>query len=66
MTKAQREAQRRDRAEALAAQIARDDLGIETLEVRKRDHLDFHEVSVTSLKEALVAAYLMGRREARR
>jgi len=66
MTKAQREAGRRDRAEALAAQIARDDLGIETLEVRKSDHLDFHEVSVTGLKEALVAAYLMGRQEARR
>jgi hypothetical protein len=35
-------------------------LGIETLETRRRDSLDFHEVSVWSLKKALEAAYKAG------
>ena len=33
-----------------------------TLEVRGRDSLDFQEVSVTSLKEALIAAFEAGER----
>ena len=40
--------------------IARNVLDIETLETRKSDRLDFHEVSVWSLKEALEAAYRAG------
>lgn len=35
-------------------------LGIETLESRNSDELDFHEVSVWSLKKALEEAYLAG------
>ena len=46
--------------------IARDHLMIETLEVRHRDGLDFHEVSVANLKSALLAAFDAGRRADRR
>lgn len=47
------------RDEAIEA-IARNILGIETLVERKRDALDFHEVSVWGLKDALLAAYELG------
>lgn len=40
--------------------IARDVLGIETLETRKADSLDFHEVAVWEVRKALVAAYQRG------
>ena len=40
--------------------IARRALGIETLKTRKSDHLDFHEVSVWQLQEALRLAYQAG------
>ena len=45
--------------------IARDFLYIETLAERKSDSLDFHEVSVWDLKDALRAAYEAGVAEAR-
>lgn len=35
-------------------------LGIKTLETRRRDSLDFHEVSVWNIKKALQAAYEAG------
>ena len=41
-------------------QIAAGHLGIETLETRNNDGLDFHEVSVWGLKAALEAAYEAG------
>ena len=41
-------------------QIAQTHLRIDTLETRKRDGLDFHEVSVCELKSALEAAYEAG------
>jgi hypothetical protein len=41
-------------------QIAKKQLGIETLEVRNSDRLDFYDVGVMQLKEALLAAYMMG------
>ena len=41
--------------------IAAGHLGIETLVTRKSDSLDFHEVSVWSLKAALEAAFEAGR-----
>jgi hypothetical protein len=47
------------RDEAIEA-IARNILEIETLAERKRDALDFHEVSVWGLKDALLAAYELG------
>jgi len=40
--------------------LARDHLGVETLETRGRDHLDFHEVSVEGIRQALLAAYMAG------
>lgn len=42
-------------------QIANSVLGIETLETRMSDSLDFHECSVWGLKDALTQAYLLGR-----
>lgn len=41
-------------------QIAKDILKIPTLETRNSDELDFHEVSVWGLKEALIEAYKQG------
>ena len=41
-------------------QIANDVLGIETLDVQKRDSLDFHERSVWTIREALEAAFAAG------
>jgi hypothetical protein len=43
--------------------IARDILGLETLETRKWDSLDFHDLAVWSIKEALEAAYAAGGRQ---
>lgn len=42
--------------------IARYELGVETLDVRGRDGLDFHSVSVNQIEDALMAAYELGRR----
>lgn len=44
----------------LMAGIAQKHLFIETLEERKSDSLDFHEVSVWGVKAALEAAYAAG------
>jgi len=43
--------------------IAREHLGIATLETRNRDALDFHEVSVCGIKRALLAAYQAGAKD---
>lgn len=40
--------------------IAQEQLGIPTLDVRNSDSLDFHEVSVWSVKAALTAAFNAG------
>ena len=40
--------------------IARDMLGLETLDERKSDSLDFHDLPVWSIREALIAAYRAG------
>jgi len=42
------------------ADIAQQHLGIETLDTRKSDSLDFHGVAVWAVKEALEAAYRAG------
>ena len=47
--------------EDLFTRIAREQLMIETLEVRNRDALDFQEVSVIAIRRALEAAYRAGR-----
>jgi hypothetical protein len=41
--------------------IAREHLGVETLEIRRSDRLDFHEVGVWQIEAALRAAYEAGR-----
>jgi len=44
----------------LLTEIAKKHLSLETLETRKSDSLDFHDVAVWSLKEALQEAYEAG------
>ncbi len=41
-------------------------LRLETLERRRSDQLDFHELAVWQIKEALEAAFDAGREQARR
>ena len=48
------------KAEKAVEQIAKQVLGIETLEAQKLDRLDFHDVAVWNVKEALEAAYRAG------
>lgn len=45
--------------------IAREALGLETLETRNSDSLDFHDTAVSCIKEALERAYEAGRQSAR-
>ena len=51
-----------EREQRLAAAIerVRKTLGIETFETRNRDALDFHEVSVRALREAVQIAFSAG------
>ena len=44
----------------LFTRIAQEQLGIQTLTPQNRDHLDFHDVGVLSLRDALDAAYRAG------
>ena len=46
--------------ETLLEQIALNHLFIDTLQTRRGDSLDFHEVSVWGVKSALIAAYEAG------
>jgi len=41
-------------------QIANEHLDIPTLETRRSDSLDFHDVAVWQVREALQAAYMAG------
>lgn len=52
------------RIDTLLATIARQELGIETIETRNSDSLDFHNINVASLRVALRAAYDLGRTDA--
>jgi len=45
--------------------IAREALGLQTLETRNSDSLDFHDTAVWCVKEALERAYEAGRQSAR-
>lgn len=44
--------------------IARDKLNVETLETRNSDGLDFHELAVWNIRQALCEAFMAGRRAA--
>ena len=46
--------------EQLLTQIAREHLSIETLETRRSDSLDFHDVAVWCVRSALEAAFNAG------
>lgn len=50
----------------LFTRIAQTSLGIETLQPQGSDRLDFHEVSVGRLRDALEAAYNAGIEQGRR
>lgn len=50
--------------DAALAAIARDSLNIETLETRRSDRLDFHDLAVGSIREALELAFAAGQRAA--
>ncbi len=52
--------------EQLLTQIAQNKLGIETLETRKSDGLDFHDVAVWCLRDALEAAFNAGVEQGRK
>ncbi len=41
--------------------IAREALGLQTLETRRSDRLDFHDLAVWTIKDALERAYEAGR-----
>ena len=63
MTKTTPQKTRRNTAQtldALLTRIAQEHLLIDTLETRNSDSLDFHDVSVWGVKEALIAAYQAG------
>lgn len=52
--------QRPPQPQDLLEKIARDHLFIQTLETQMSDRLDFHEVSVWGIKNALQAAFEAG------
>ena len=47
--------------EALLAELALRHFGVETLATRNSDSLDFHEVAVWAIRDALEAAWQAGR-----
>jgi len=49
-----------NKIDSLLTQIAKQHLGIRTLETRNSDRFDFHDVHVNCLKDALYAAYVIG------
>ncbi len=51
--------------EALFAKIAKQHFNIDTLETRKSDSLDFHDVAVWCVRDALEAAYEAGKAAAK-
>ena len=44
-----------------AEQLAKEHLGIDTLEAQNSDGLDFHEVAVWSIRDLIFAAYEAGK-----
>lgn len=57
---ADRPGKKKPTVDELLAAIAKATLHIDTLETRKSDSLDFHDVAVWSVKAALEAAYRAG------
>lgn len=46
----------------IISQIAAEKLGLDTLETRHSDSLDFHDLAVWSIKAALIEAFQAGQR----
>jgi hypothetical protein len=59
-TNTKRPSKRKPTLDELLAAIAKETLHIDTLETRRSDSLDFHDVAVWSVKAALEAAYRAG------
>ena len=59
-TNKKRPGKKKPTVDELLAAIAKETLHIDTLETRKSDSLDFHDVAVWSVKAALEAAYRAG------
>lgn len=59
-TNRKRASKKKPTVDELLAAIAQATLHIDTLETRKSDSLDFHDVAVWSVKAALEAAYRAG------
>ncbi len=55
-----------NKLEQLLTKIAQNNLGIETLETRMSDSLDFHDVAVWCLRDALEAAFNAGVEQGRK
>ena len=51
---------KRARRMAAAAEAVRQRLGLETLEDRKRDALDFHDISVAAIRDVIDIAFTAG------
>ena len=60
ITNKKRPSKKEPTLDELLAAIAKETLHIDTLETRKSDSLDFHDVAVWSVKAALEAAYRAG------
>lgn len=43
-------------------EISRQHMGIDCLDVRNRDHLDFHDLHVATIRSGLCEAYIQGQR----
>jgi hypothetical protein len=52
-------------ADAIFEKISLKNLGIKTLQDRKRDDLDFYDLAVWDIKKALKSAYNAGRKSMR-
>ena len=53
----------RQQIDQLLTEIAKKHLNLETLETRNSDSLDFHDVAVWAIKDALQEAYEAGLRD---
>jgi len=61
--KTKRQIRATKRIDTILENIAQKELSIPTLQERKMDDLDFHEISVWGLKQALLAAFEAGRND---
>ena len=56
---------RTEKQDIAITRIASEVLGLETLDTRRSDSLDFHDLAVWQIRKALEAAYEAGRNAAR-